>query len=1226
MAVDDIKNVLVSAVQGGLNLDDDIHAIPDGDGRERRNIMIGYDGSNGLVEPVLGYEKITFPVSDAFYHGGDSDVDGNLYVVYSKKVIVGFYKIITFYIYKYNGTWIKILETTDELFDRSFHVEVKYGDGYIFITQDGYAPLMIDIAKNTEYSAKSKAVISYMTFDETSVEVRVPQSGYLPTVGDEVSFVFDSTAVDVGAFNGTGTVTKINTYVLEDTYGVVVNIGNETDIGAVNGYLLPGSTNYAPFVENLTTARPVPQMCADVEMISDQSLGYNKFSESLFTFGYSFVYDDGYETIISPLSPPDITRLAYDSSYRTNIGTLYNKARITIRPYSGVDKVRIYAKKDNPSESFYRVVELDITTIGKVQYDWDGVLVEDVLDNSVWAKGSEAIPLSAKVMEYLPDERVAYGVCDEGYELSDVKFFRGVDKEEYNTVGEKYNLEDINNTCVKVNDKWEYTYDFASLITITNAPSNGVAEFKINLWGVALPLNYNINANVSTQLSTGDTENDIIDKICVDINEKYLWLTSSNESGSIKIVYNKSTHSFADPSNESLILDMKGSIFCNISFSQNLYEKHIKEKSNEQFGVVFYDKYNRSAAYTNPSGVYQNAGYYTNNTAFVWKAVLLLGGTVPSWAVSYQFIVKRNLNSWSQHIIPNKFTYGSWGSSGTVDSKAIKYFYNNIYGIAFNKLIGDNVNENSALIYQYKEGDYCRFIKHYNTNGWWARPDENMYRITGVKIDDDGTYFLIEDTDGNFDETYNAYYSEARTDTSTRYLQFEIINVGTLTLDESEVWTEIGERFSCANGFSGTSITFIYPEDPEASWQPFYRHDVDYGNCLYRNIYRGNLDLEIGWDESMFYLESQYLYDSSNTRKLINVGRPHVVNKNKNNRRNIVRHGGKKFDGTDVDNRRVFDYDDYELLNNEVGELTGMATRGNVLRLYCPHKTASIYLNAVEGNLPDGTTNYVYTDRVFGTMRWSNDRYGCSDEKSIVEAGDSIYFYDSRDNDIIRDTIGGMIPIAGKISVGENSYDGKMKSFLTGSVVMGYNPKYRQLFITRESDKATVWYSEIYNRWMSYLTIQPTDYIEADNDTWSVAGIYLFKHHQSGSNTYNSSGATSTSNSVFDIVVGQDRAVNKLFEAVVQHVNNKQDVYLKSYSKDWSSYMYTKIPRGIFKKWDDVFYSDITKGIKGLSSNFRTAMMYEGDDMIGKLGVFKIDTSEDFDLSALEVRYVLLNK
>lgn len=1225
MASDELKNVLVSATQGGLNLDDDIHAIPDGDGRERSNIMIGYDGSNGLVEPVLGYEKITFPVSGATYHGGDSDVDGNLYLVYSKTG--------TYYVYRYRPNdgpltrWSKILETTDVLFNTSNYVHIKYGDGYVFITQDGYAPLMIDVDKNHTFSTQFyKAKISYMTYDGMSVEVRIPHGVYCPVVGDEVSFVFDSISVDIGAFNGTGTVTKINEYNLESQYGVVVNIDNETDIGAVNGYLLPGSTNYASFIENLTTARPVPQMCADVEMISDPSLGYNKFSESLFTFGYSFVYDDGYETIISPLSPPDITRLAYDSYYRTNIGTLYNKARITIRPYSGVDKVRIYAKKDNPSESFYRVVELDITTIGKVQYDWDGVLVEDVLDNSVWAKGSEAIPLSAKVMEYLPDERVAYGVCDEGYELSDVKFCTGVDKEEYNLAGDSYYKATTHDMQEGIGMHWN-DYQFLPLGWDT-AAKDGKFIFNFYVNATTIAANKSFLFTVEKDINYGITSDNFMDSIVIAINDKYnsypetenkpgLTVTRGGDILNICFVHNSYLGYFKIVS---------GTIQLISKFTDKLYSKHIKEKSNEQFGVVFYDKYNRSAAYTNPSGVYKNPGYYTNNTAFVWKAVLLLGGTVPSWAVSYQFIVKRNLNSWSQHIIPNKFTYGSWGSSGTVDSKAIKHFYNNIYGIAFNKLIGDNVNENSALIYQYKEGDYCRFIKHYNTNGWWARPDENMYRITGVKTDDDGTYFLIEDTDGNFDETYNAYYLEKRTNTSTRYLQFEIINVGTLTLDESEVWTEISERFSCVNGFSGTSVTTIYPEDREAGWQPFYRHDIDYGNCLYRNIYRGNLDLEKGWDESMFYLESQYLYDSSNTRKLINIGRPHVVNKNKNNRRNIVRHGGKKFDGTDVDNRRVFDYDDYELLNNEVGELTGMATRGNVLRLYCPHKTASIYLNAVEGSLPDGTTNYVYTDRVFGTMRWSNDRYGCSDEKSIVEAGDSIYFYDSRDNDIIRDTIGGMIPIAGKISVGENSYDGKMKSFLTGSVVMGYNPKYRQLFITRESDKATVWYSEIYNRWMSYLTIQPTDYIEADNDTWSVAGIYLFKHHQSGSNTYNSSGATSTSNSVFDIVVGQDRAVNKLFEAVVQHVNNKQDVYLKSYSKDWSSYMYTKIPRGIFKKWDDVFYSDITKGIKGLSSNFRTAMMYEGDDMIGKVGVFKIDTSEDFNLSALEVRYVLLNK
>lgn len=1214
MAVDEVKNVLVSAVQGGLNLDDDIHAIPDGDGRERRNIMIGYDGSNGLVEPVLGYEKITFPVSGATYHGGDSDVDGNLYLVYSKTG--------TYYIYRYrpnvnpNIRWSKILETTEVLFNTSNYVHIKYGDGYVFITQDGYAPIMIDVTKNIDYSARSKAEINYMTFDGTYVEVRIPQSGYCPMVSDEVSFVFDSPSVDIGAFNGTGTVTKINTYVLGSLYGVVVNIDNDTDIGTANGFLVSGSTKYAPFIENLTTARPVPQTMPSVELFTDYSLGYNKFSESVFTFGYSFVYEDGYETIISPLTPIDITRLRYDSVFRTNLQTQYNKVRIKVRPYSDVDKVKLYTKKDSLSESFYVIVELE-NNGGELEYSWDGSVVEDVIDNSVWTKGSEAIPLSAKTMEYLPDDRIAYGVCDEGYELSGIKMISGTYYEEVETnlSGDSYEYQEAVTYSEYSFQKQYGNHNFVGSLGWSTATTNGTMTFLLstatsNSGEEEASIN---DYEVEVQIISGDTDSDMLDKVVAALNAAYTDMTASNNSGQLQIIVDDFT-GYSNIYGYSSVRSL---------FSNSIYEKTLKERQSIDVGIVFYDKYNRSAAYTNDYCRFNVKGYYTNNTVLVWKLDAYINGTIPSWATSYQFIVKRNAKSWGQYIIPGMYTYGSWSPA---ISNAIKKFDNNIYGIALNRLVDKDISENGALVYQFKEGDYVRFIKYYTPAGWWQRPDEPTYRIIGTKTDDDGTFFLIDDTEGNFDDTFNNYYALERFVSPIRYLQFEVFSLGTLTVDDGEVWTEVGERYSCANGFQGDFVTAIYPPESDLGFQPFYRHKIDYGNAIYRTVFRGNLDLETGWSEGMFILESPYLYDSDNTKKLINVGRPHVVNKNKNNRRNIVRHGGKKFDGTDVDNRRVFDYNDYELLNNEVGELTGMATRGNVLRLYCPHKTASIYLNAVEGNLPNGTTNYVYTDRVFGTIRWSDDRYGCSDEKSIVKAGDSIYFYDSRNNDIIRDTIGGMIPIAGKISVGENSYDGKMKSFLTGSVIMGYNPKYRQLFITRESDKATVWYSEIYNRWMGYLTIQPTDYIEADNNTWSVAGIYLFKHHQSGYNTYDSSGNTSTSSSIFDIVISPERNVNKLYEALVIHTDTKLDVYLKTYSKDWNTYMYTKVPKGIFQKWDDVYYSDITKGLKGLSSNFRTAMMYEGDDMIGKTGVFKIDTTDDFNLSAMEVRYSLVDK
>lgn len=1229
MASDELKNVLVSATQGGLNLDDNIHAIPEGDGRERTNIMVGYEGNNGGVEPVLGYEKITFPVSGATFHGVDSDVDGNLYYVYSKTG--------TYYIYRYRPNvnpairWTKILETTEVLFNTANYVQVKYGDGYVFITQDGYAPLMINVVENISFNSYSAKISNYW-FNGANTRVAIPKTGYCPSVNDEVSILLDTENTDRGVPSVTGTVIDVTDYTPGAQYWITLDTVNATDYGGVVGYLVEGNYfGYAPFIENLTTARPVPQRCPKVEFTSDSSLSYNKFSESIFTFGYSFVYEDGYETKISPLSPADLTRLEYDAAFRTNVSTLYNRVNITIRPYSGVDKVRIYAKKDNVSESFYRVVELEATN--EVVYSWDGVLAEDVLDNESWAVGSESIPISAKNMEYLPDDRITYGVCNEGYELEGIKLFTELSEEAYATEGSRESAKDENN-----NNNLEeiggvfyrsYTYDFSSILSFDTAPSNGVINviYKIIISyfiGASVPVQkYEYTYNVNVNISSGDTENDVLNNIIIALENESAKIEAENISGNLKIAHDATYPLGTSVSSVGAI----GSVYYEVSFSDPLYSKTIKEGSTEQFGVVFYDKYNRSAAYTNDSNVVSVSRTESNNTAYTYNPLVYIGGTLPSWAVSYQFIVKRNFNTWGHYIIPCKRTYGSWGTSGrtTVDSKAIKLF-NGAYGINFNRLIDVDINSNAALIYQFKEGDYCRFNRYYTPSGWWTVNQNSSYRITGTKVDTDGTYYLIDDESGTFGNIFTTYYEAAWTADNARYLQFEVFNVGTLTLDAGEVWTEIGERYSCVNGFEGTLESTLYPEEPDAGNQNFYAHEIDYGNAIYRNVYRANLDLENTWDESAFYIESPYLYDSSNTRKLINVGRPHVVNDNKSSRRNIARHGGKKFDGTDVDFRRVFSSKDYANLGNEYGELTGMAVRDNVLRMYLPYGTASVYFNAVEGNLPDGTSNYVYTDRVFGTLRWSKEKYGCSDIETITKSADSVYFYDSINLDVIRDTQGGLIPVGGKISVGEYSNDGKMKSFLTSKVIMGYCPRYEQIYATRVSDKATVWYSELYGRWMGYYTIQPSAYVTAQNNLWSVAGIHSFKHHQSGSNTYDSSGATSTSNSVFDIVVGQDRAVNKLFEAVVQHVDNKQDVYLKSYSKDWSSYMYTKIPKGIFKKWDDVFYSDITKGIKGLSSNFRTAMMYEGDDMIGKVGVFKIDTSEDFNLSALEVRYVLLNK
>ena len=107
----------------------------------------------------------------------------------------------------------------------------------------------------------------------------------------------------------------------------------------------------------------------------------------------------------------------------------YNKASIYINPYVGVDKVKIYAKKDSESENFSLITTQDYKA--EIVYEWDGSLVEDILSNDIWSKGSESVPIYAKTMEYLSDDSLCYVGCTEGYVVDDIKIRTGFSQTNY---------------------------------------------------------------------------------------------------------------------------------------------------------------------------------------------------------------------------------------------------------------------------------------------------------------------------------------------------------------------------------------------------------------------------------------------------------------------------------------------------------------------------------------------------------------------------------------------------------------------------------------------------------------------------------------------------------------------------------------------------------------------------------------------------------------------------
>lgn len=1182
--MDELKNTIVSIEQGGINLDDSVNSIPDGDSRNTTNMMI-YD--NGVARGILGYEKVHTVTSGETIENACTDEDGNVYVLESTN---------SFCIYR-NGT--KIFETTDTLFDNTKYVQFESHDGYLFITQDGYEPLMISIQKNIDFISRE-----YVEgFQNTPVDgkyifsIAVNDWDNQFIVGDNASVVFDSNGVNQGGVNAQGEIVDIDVTLLYVNIKIEYVVKGDLPVN-INGYLVYGLVDYFPFYENITTIKPTPQYAPSFNMVTDDLIGYNNFAEHNYTFGFTLVYDDNYETPMSPLSVVNLSSIEKAVKNRNGVTDL-NKARIYIIPNIGTNKVKIYAKKDAESESFYLISTQDASP--EILYDWDGSLAEDVLSNEEWVKGSESIPVYAKTMEYLSDDSLLYAGCTEGYEVGDIRIMAGfnqVDTDVSMSSSSSYapsvTVIDDNNILVAFIPAmpWSVATESGKLYSSVTLTHSGSAQTSI--------------LSVSVDYSVDDTDSEILNAVIEEYNAKYgAYFTFTR---------------YPNPSSDNIRLDAistwgvtAATSSIEITPAVSVYSKSLKPDFEEQFGVVFKDRSGRSSGVvTNDACKLTVKRILFNNGISVWTPKIYLEGTVPSWASTYQFVVKRNLKSWGQYIIPCRETEGSWDTSSPIDSLAIQRYSNGVYGIALNKIVSDTQDGTAnTMLYQYTEGDYLKFIRYYNSvDGWWNVFGEEIYRITGSREESGVTYYLIEDIENRFDNVFTAYKNSFNL-----YLQFEIVNVGSLSLTSNSIWVEIGEPYNVVGGnYSGEgSETTTYPIDGES--YTFTTHNVDYGRCLIRPVYRGNLDLPETFKESYFYVESEYLFDSSRVKLLI-TGRPHTITKNEQVYRSIARVGGKKFDGTLIDNRRVFNYDDYATIGDTYGDVSGVIQRGNTIRVYCERGTGSIYLNADEVSYQDGTTNLVYSSNKLGRLRWSESGFGCSEHKHIKKANGVIYFFDKNKKEFLADTTGGIFSISGKS--GERDY--KVKAFFNvNDLSVGYDPLYRMVWVTTTQTMA---FFEDYGRWKSFYSISPTLYFNHYNQLYSLNNYGVFKHHVDDYNSYNSLGVQSNADVVVELAVGADRQAVKNFEAVVQHSEDKYDVYLNCYTKNWDDDLYTKMPLGIFKKWEDLYYADVTKG--GNESTFKSYMMYAGHDMVGKVGLFKV--KGDVNVSALEVRYSVRNK
>ena len=1193
--MDELKVAIAAPVNGGLDLDSAPHAISDGDGRNRHNVVPCDDESVRCMSIPTAHTIDIAQINSVCVNGGGEvsclakTTGGDVFSVTRGG--------IDFYYPKEVG-WF----SQKDLYRAGKPIQFEQHGDYYFITTEGSEPLMIKKDGYAEYADAGPQVVG-IRYDTATRKVILVISDKTAVVTGTVRFQPNSKGMALGAVVVEGTNAK--TWVDEDVPSFafvyipvdeplsIKTVDEESGCGVIGNIQVPRMGKQLvdkpfPIYENLTTIRPVPMAAPTVRMVGDASVTYNNFAESTYSYGYTWVYDDGYETPMSPLSRIDLTALKEAASGRSGS----NVVEIYTAPLYSVKKVKIYAKRDKVSNSFVLVAERDYKNEIKVR--WDGLSIQGVKSNEEWVRSCESIPLSAKTMGYLPDDRIVYGHIVEGYDTPKMKMWGEavVESLDDGWAAGHYPINKI--LSVGFDDDSWYWPDTALDSLGPWSSRKGTVNITIIVPGYGV-------LYATVEFPAGTDQHDLFPMIADALAAKY----PDGWTFLMDTTYNVFRISRTKGHLDRVKLGISGKYF----FAHGVYERTLKSGGTYDVGVVWKDRAGRSSGVCTDEyctfSVPDRAGRaYKSSLRMYMENV-----GHPAWADFASVVMRRSPNVYSQYMLPCKDTAGYWGATN-----AFIQLVDGVYRIHINGILPSGGG--GHMYYQFREGDYVRPVAWYGTLETLPCrsefPDKTAFRITGRN--NDGS-FSIHDTTGSADKLFD-YWSGAVDNEVADYIKLEVVNRGQESTYAEETWTEVGDTFVVVDGsLRGVSSSASSETHPDGTTTEglYVGYDIDCGDYFLRGIQDAGASWDDGYRESMFTIESRYATEQIGA-ELFDTGRVRSVQDDGQVERPVLRYGGVMVSGSDVDNRRVFNADAVVELGEEYGDLSAIKVRGNTVRVYCERKTGTSYVNADEMSYQDGTKNLVYSSNVLSKVRWSDSIFGCTDPRSVVGAGAVVYFYDSVNKCFCKDTVGGVFNISGHSGETNGKVSSYFKQFPLLKAV-GYNPENRIVYLYDSEDNRFMMYSEDRGRWIG---------------TADARGVYFA--HGGGkmvswdSSTWYDHAVTEDSllytNGVMDVVVAPERFQAKNYGALVLHAPRVMDGTVNCYTKTWDDQRKTLLPKGIYKEWDGMFYADIPQGSEGVS--VRTSDLYGGVDMVGKVGVLTL--TGEVDVSAVEVRYSVINR
>lgn len=146
---------------------------------------------------------------------------------------------------------------------------------------------------------------------------------------------------------------------------------------------------------------------------------------------------------------------------------------------------------------------------------------------------------------------------------------------------------------------------------------------------------------------------------------------------------------------------------------------------------------------------------------------------------------------------------------------------------------------------------------------------------------------------------------------------------------------------------------------------------------------------------------------------LNNYGRVHIENKlvETNPIQDRLRFSYASIDTSFVKGWNKFDFEDYTDMGGGYGSIVGLAMMGYTLKVLTELKLISIYVNRTVPVNVDGSESLILSDRTIGGISVPQYNYGCKHPDSLISNGRNLYYINSDNGFIIRDSANGQFPI-----------------------------------------------------------------------------------------------------------------------------------------------------------------------------------------------------------------------